>query len=299
MDIDNIPYGIDFRDHLQEMLDSCDILLVVVGPRWFGRNEDGQPRLFDEEDWVRIEVATALEKKIPVIPLLVEGARMPKRAELPEDLQGFAFRQAAVLDVGVDFRVHMERLTKSMDRILASKKLPKPPAISENVISISKDQDPAPEEPPEPQPAQKVVSSDIVSESAARISAVETMQLPQAVSEDVISAEKKQSSISHSDLPLANDPPPKPTELASDRPDHSSLADEKPPSDQEGLTLELVRPSESVALQPVSLVSPRQREAEKINDPFASWSLLILMIGVSFFAVLLFLMYWASTVPTR
>jgi hypothetical protein len=117
MDIDNIPFGTDFRTHLHETLDSCDILLVVIGPRWLGLNEDGQPRLFEEADWVRIEIATALAKQIPVIPLLVEGARMPKPRELPEDLNGLAFRQAAVIDVGVDFRVHMERLIKSMDRI--------------------------------------------------------------------------------------------------------------------------------------------------------------------------------------
>jgi len=140
MDIDNIPFGTDFRLHLQETLDRCDILLVVVGPRWFGLNEARQPRLFEEADWVRIEVATALAKKIPVIPLLVEGARMPKPGELPADLQGFAFRQAAVLDVGMDFRVHMERLTKSMDRILALKKLPEPPAVSTDLGSFEDQQ---------------------------------------------------------------------------------------------------------------------------------------------------------------
>jgi hypothetical protein len=130
MDIDNIPYGIDFREHLQETLNRCDILIVVVGPRWFGLNEEGQPRLFEEADWVRIEVGSALAKKVPVVPLLVEGARMPKPNELPEDLRGFAFRQAATLDTGVDFRVHMERLIKSMDRVLALKNAPAKPEIT-------------------------------------------------------------------------------------------------------------------------------------------------------------------------
>jgi hypothetical protein len=136
MDIDNIPFGTDFRAHLQETLDRCDILLVVIGPRWFGLDEQGKPRLSEEGDWVRIEVATALAKKIPVIPLLVEGARMPKPGELPEDLKGLAFRQAAVIDVGVDFRVHMERLIKSMDRILAVKSLPEPPTISKDAVVL-------------------------------------------------------------------------------------------------------------------------------------------------------------------
>jgi hypothetical protein len=160
MDIDNIPYGTDFRHHLQDTLDRCDILLVVVGPRWFGRNEADQPRLFEESDWVRLEVATALEKKIPVIPLLVEGARMPKPGDLPKDLEGFAYRQAAVLDVGVDFRVHMERLTKSMDRILALRKSSEPQAALENTVSVPKDETPAPTKLPEPQPEAQAVSED-------------------------------------------------------------------------------------------------------------------------------------------
>jgi TIR domain len=142
MDIDNIPFGTDFRHHLQETLDRCDILLVIVGPRWLGRKEDGQPRLFEEADWVRLEVTTALKKKIPVIPVLVEGARMPKSSELPADLENFAFRQAATIDIGVDFRVHVERLVKSMDRILALKRSEKPRAVPEDAPSI-KGQNPA------------------------------------------------------------------------------------------------------------------------------------------------------------
>jgi hypothetical protein len=168
MDIDNIPFGTDFRHHLQETLDHCDILLVVVGPRWFGQTEDGQARLFEEEDWVRIEVATALAKKIPVIPLLVEGARMPKGAELPEDLQSFAFRQAAIVDVGLDFRVHMERLTKSMDRILAIKKSPEPTATPESLISISNEQAAEIGKLPEPQSERDAVAKGAISKTTNR-----------------------------------------------------------------------------------------------------------------------------------
>jgi hypothetical protein len=245
MDIDNIPYGIDFRDHLQEMLDRCDILLVVVGPRWFGRNEDGQPRLLEEEDWVRIEVATALQKKIPVIPLLVEGARMPKRAELPEDLHGFAFRQAAVLDVGVDFRVHMERLTKSMDRILTNRKLP----------------------------------------------------VSQAVHEDVIPVEKRQSFISPADLPRpSSDPQSPPMEAASVQLDLSRLAEEQPSPNEEIPTVEPPRRLDSTALTRVSSAFASGRDGEKANEPFFSAPLLMLLAGASFFAVVLFLAYRTSVI---
>jgi hypothetical protein len=124
MDIDNIPLGTDFREHLRQTLDRCDILIAVVGPNWSGTNNTGGSRLPEEADWVRMEIATALEKKVPVIPLLIDGTRMPKPSDLPEDLRAFAFRQAVSIDTGIDFRVHMKRLTKSIDRLLARKGMP-------------------------------------------------------------------------------------------------------------------------------------------------------------------------------
>lgn len=118
MDIDAIPVGLDFREHLQQSLQRCDILLAIVGPRWLGIDEHGHRAIADETDWVRIEVETALLKKIPVIPILIDRVRMPKTSELPESLRDFAFRQAAEVDAGVDFRSHMDRLIRSMDQYL-------------------------------------------------------------------------------------------------------------------------------------------------------------------------------------
>ena len=71
-------------------------------------------------DWVRIELETALAKTIPVIPVLVEHARLPKPDELPEPLRDLSFRAATVLDTGADFRLHMERLISAMDRFLGA-----------------------------------------------------------------------------------------------------------------------------------------------------------------------------------
>jgi hypothetical protein len=121
MDIDNIPYGLDFRDHLQNMLVSCDILLAVVGPNWAGTDLAGQARIGDEEDWVRIEVASALSRGIPVIPLLIDTTPMLKARDLPDDLRALAFRQAATIDTGRDFHAHVDRLLKSMDRLLETR----------------------------------------------------------------------------------------------------------------------------------------------------------------------------------
>jgi hypothetical protein len=119
MDIDAIPIGLDFREHIQQNLDRCDILVAVVGPQWLAHDETGQLRIADETDWVRIEIEAALNKKIPVVPVLIDQSRMPKPGVLPESVRNFAFRQAATVDSGVDFRAHMERLIRSIDRHLA------------------------------------------------------------------------------------------------------------------------------------------------------------------------------------
>src|SRR5262245_34789457 len=79
-DVDSIPLGQDFRSELSERLGQCDAVLVVIGPRWLTMSALGAPerRLDDPHDYVRSEVATALARQIPVIPLLVGGAVMPR-----------------------------------------------------------------------------------------------------------------------------------------------------------------------------------------------------------------------------
>jgi uncharacterized membrane protein YhaH (DUF805 family) len=118
MDIDSIPFGLDFREHIQDSLDRCDILVAIVGPRWATPDESGRLRLTDETDWVRIEIEAALAKKIPVIPVLIDGAALPAPADLPEGLRNLAFRQAAPVDGARDFHPHMDRLIKAMDKLL-------------------------------------------------------------------------------------------------------------------------------------------------------------------------------------
>jgi hypothetical protein len=118
MDIDNIPFGLDFRERTQSALLQGDILLVIIGPKWVGRRKDGNTRINDEADPVRIEVETALQKGIRVVPVLVAAASMPNAAALPNSLKELSFRNAAEIDAGRDFHHHMERLIHSLDTIL-------------------------------------------------------------------------------------------------------------------------------------------------------------------------------------
>jgi hypothetical protein len=116
-DIDNIPPGTDFREQIAKVLDESDMLLAIVGPRWLGAR-GGHTRLSDESDPVRLEIETGLRKRMPVIPVLVLRATMPRITQLPDSIKDFAYRQAVQVDAGEDFDVHSARLIRAMDRIL-------------------------------------------------------------------------------------------------------------------------------------------------------------------------------------
>jgi hypothetical protein len=88
----------------------CDVLLVVIGPRWL-RMHDGASRLHDPRDWVRIEILSALERNILVIPILVEGTTMPPEADLPEELRPLARYQALFL-TETNLRSELTRLVR-------------------------------------------------------------------------------------------------------------------------------------------------------------------------------------------
>jgi hypothetical protein len=115
MDVDSIPFGIDFREHINEALNEVDVVIAVIGAKWLGPIRGRKPRIFDETDPVRVEVETALRRGIPVVPILVDGVKMPTPEELPESIRKLAFHNAAIVDGGRDFHQHMDRVIRSMD----------------------------------------------------------------------------------------------------------------------------------------------------------------------------------------
>lgn len=95
MDIDNIPLGVNFASHIDQQVAKCDLVLALIGPKWSGATDaQGKRRLDDPSDFVRLEIAHALKRGIPVVPILLDDARMPTPAELPEDLRDLAMRNA-------------------------------------------------------------------------------------------------------------------------------------------------------------------------------------------------------------
>jgi TIR domain len=105
MDIDSIPFGEDFREHIDSAVAQCKLVLALIGSKWAG-DADGRRRIDDPRDIVRIEIESALKRGIPVIPILIDRAKMPSEAELPPSLAGLAFRHAADVDQGRDFHPH-------------------------------------------------------------------------------------------------------------------------------------------------------------------------------------------------
>ncbi|MCP5080261.1 MAG: toll/interleukin-1 receptor domain-containing protein [Alphaproteobacteria bacterium] len=98
IDIDGIAPGSDFTEILDKSLNDCGAFLVIIGPHWLDeRDHEGKRRLDNEDDYVRLEVATALRRNIPVIPVLVDGAELPTEDRLPLDLRPLVHRQTLEL----------------------------------------------------------------------------------------------------------------------------------------------------------------------------------------------------------
>ncbi|MEC5398752.1 toll/interleukin-1 receptor domain-containing protein [Uliginosibacterium sp. H1] len=96
MDIETIRPGVDFAKAIDHAVSSSDVLLALIGPGWLqAQDSQGRRRLDDPDDFTRLEIATALRSQRVVIPVLLGGASMPARADLPEDIQGLARLQAS------------------------------------------------------------------------------------------------------------------------------------------------------------------------------------------------------------
>ena len=109
-DVDSIPFGVDFVERLDQEVQKCDVLFAVIGQRWLNSGPRGAALLDDVTDFVRIEIASALRRNIPVVPVLVDGARMPLENQLPDEIQALARRQGIEVRHDPDFHGDMTRL---------------------------------------------------------------------------------------------------------------------------------------------------------------------------------------------
>jgi len=127
LDVDNIAPGLDFVEVLHNKVAACDVLLAVIGRTWAdARDGNGELRLHNPDDFVRIEIEQALNQGKRVIPVLVDGAEMPPRKSVPESLHPLLRRNAVRL-THEGFRSDVERLVTALEEALADmRKAPKP-----------------------------------------------------------------------------------------------------------------------------------------------------------------------------
>jgi len=120
MDVDDIPAGVDFVNYLENEVQSCDVLIALIGKQWLNvKDAHGIRRLDDPNDFVRIEIATALKRDVRVIPVLLGGAQMPNISDLPENLQSLT-RRNGVLVYHHSFHADTNRLIKHLEAALGA-----------------------------------------------------------------------------------------------------------------------------------------------------------------------------------
>ncbi len=110
-DVDTIPLGVDFREHINALVGTCDVVLAVIGRHWLTvSGGDASRRLDDATDPVRLEIVAALNREIPVVPVLVGGSKIPPAEALPDDIRNLAFRNGTSVRPDPDFHKDVDRL---------------------------------------------------------------------------------------------------------------------------------------------------------------------------------------------
>ncbi len=125
-DIDSIEPGLDFVESIQRAVGSAEVVLTLIGKSWLTAADDaaGRPRLHNPDDYVRMEIATALKQRdVRVLPVLIQGAPMPRVDELPDDLATLALRNAFEMR-DTRWRDDMQRLIITLENVLGSREEP-------------------------------------------------------------------------------------------------------------------------------------------------------------------------------
>jgi len=147
MDVDTIEAGLDFVEVLQNAVQSCDVLVALIGRRWLdSKDAEGKRRLDNPEDFVRVEIAAALERDIRVIPVLVDGVPMPLSIELPSILKSLTRRNALQVN-HPSFNADAQRLISQLElaleaveesKILKAQSLKKERARAQRQVEIKR-----------------------------------------------------------------------------------------------------------------------------------------------------------------
>ena len=117
-DVNAIPFGVDFREYIEQEIEKAKVVIALLGSKWLGGDDAHNRMLEDIADYVRIEIEIALRQDKPVIPLLVGEAEMPRAEEIPESIHDFLYLNACTIDSGPNFHATMERLLDRIDLLV-------------------------------------------------------------------------------------------------------------------------------------------------------------------------------------
>lgn len=117
MDVEAIAPGEDFEERIERTIASSDALLVLIGTTWLTASDGSVRRLDQPDDFVRVEIESALRQDVRIIPILLDGTPMPQPDELPPSLAPLARRNALLLTHG-DFEGQVERLIRSLSGVM-------------------------------------------------------------------------------------------------------------------------------------------------------------------------------------
>ena len=156
MDVSRLDPGVDFVEEIQNAVGSCKVLIVLIGKYWAVSSE-GTPRLQDPNDFVRLEVGHALQRKIRVIPILVGGASIPSAESLPPEIGALLRRQVLKLDDSA-FDYNVNQLIGVLEKELGPAKADESTHRSDSDAREFRESPPRREEPrtvyvPQPAPA--------------------------------------------------------------------------------------------------------------------------------------------------
>jgi len=121
--METIEAGSDFVDIIEQAVGGCEVMLAVIGPTWLTViDELGQRRIHDPDDFIKLEIVSAINRKIPMIPVLVNGAGMPEAEELPPQLKDLASLQAVVMSHD-NWDDDMQELIIAIDNLVVAPRL--------------------------------------------------------------------------------------------------------------------------------------------------------------------------------
>lgn len=118
-DVDTIPYGVNFREHISEFMRECGVLIAVIGPNWCN---DTWHDSSSADDFVQIEIEEAMATSTLVLPVLVDGTPMPSASRLPEKLKPLTRINAPHIRGGRDFLNDIERIMRVVEEVKTGKK---------------------------------------------------------------------------------------------------------------------------------------------------------------------------------